>query len=77
MSINVNTYNTGIIPDQNVERIIKEVFDLKPASIINKLGLKSPIYSRFASYGHFGRENNCSWEQIDMVDEIKEKIKEI
>ena len=38
------------------------------------LDLKSPVYSKYAAYGHFGRENNCSWEKIDMVNKLKEKL---
>ena len=53
----------------------KKLFDLNPSQIISKLGLKNSIYKRFASYGHFGRENNCSWEKTNMVSEIKEFMK--
>ena len=73
-SINVNTYNTGSISDNKIIEIIKECFDLKPASIISKLELKKPIYNRYAAYGHFGREDNCTWEKTDMVKQIQEKF---
>ena len=55
--------------------MVDEIFDLKPSQIISKLNLKNPIYKRFASYGHFGRISDCSWEKTDMVSEIKEFIK--
>jgi len=72
MSVNVDSFNTGILSDIKLKSIIKSSFDLKPASIISKLNLKQPIYSRFAAYGHFGREKNCSWEQLDMLSILKE-----
>jgi len=74
LSLNINTYNTGKLSDNRIIEIVNDCFDLQPAKIISKLELKNPIYKRFAAYGHFGRENNCTWEQIDMVDEIKSKI---
>ena len=73
MSVNVNTFGTSTLSDSKLIDLIKDVFDLKPASIINKLHLKNPIYKRFAAYGHFGRENNCFWEKIDMVDKLVKK----
>ena len=75
MSVNINTYNTGAISDNEIVKLIKNLFDLKPASIISKLKLKKPIYSKFASYGHFGREDDCTWENLDMVEELKKNIK--
>ena len=75
MSVNINTYNTGAISDNEIVKLIKNLFDLKPASIISKLKLKKPIYSKFASYGHFGREDDCTWESLDMVEELKKNIK--
>ena len=74
MSVNVNTFDTGKIDDSLITDLVLELFDLKPASIIKTLKLKNSIYTRFASYGHFGREENCPWEKIDMVKKIKEKI---
>ena len=75
MSVNINTYSTGVISDNNLVDLIKKCFDLKPASIISKLKLKRPIYNRFASYGHFGREDECTWEKLDMVEELKQNLK--
>ena len=74
MSVNVNTFDTGKIDDSLITDLVLELFDLKPAAIIKTLKLKNSIYARFASYGHFGREENCPWEKIDMVKKIKEKI---
>jgi S-adenosylmethionine synthetase len=55
VSIAVNTFGTGKVPDQRLERAIREVFDLRPAAIINDLQLRQPIYTPTAAYGHFGR----------------------
>ena len=74
-SINVETFNTSDFSNESIEIMIKKLFDLNPSQIISKLGLKNSIYKRFASYGHFGRENNCSWEKTNMVSEIKEFMK--
>ena len=74
-SINVDTFNTSKYSNDIIENMVGEIFDLKPSQIISKLNLKNPIYKRFASYGHFGRTSDCSWEKTDMVSEIKEFIK--
>jgi S-adenosylmethionine synthetase len=74
-SIHVDTFNTSNYSNESIELMIKEIFGLKPSQIISKLSLKNVIYKRFASYGHFGRENNCSWEETDMKNEIKEFMK--
>jgi len=76
MSVNVNTFNTSKIDDSAIIDIIESIFDLRPASIIEKLNLKNPIYQRFASYGHFGRENDCTWEKLDMINVIEKKLGE-
>jgi S-adenosylmethionine synthetase len=55
VSIMVDTFGTGRVPDERLERAVRKVFDLRPASIIADLQLRQPIYSRTAAYGHFGR----------------------
>jgi len=73
--ISVNTFNTGIIPDEKIERLIKELFDFTPKGMINKLDLRRPIFLSTASYGHFGRnEKNFTWEKLDSVSRIKKAI---
>jgi len=63
-SISINTFGTGTIDDEKLEAIVSEVFDLSPYGILNMLNLKRPIYSKTASYGHFGRtEPEFSWEK--------------
>ncbi len=76
LSINVDTYGTGAIEDDSkLEKIIREIFDLRPAGIIRTLGLKTPgkngwSYQKAAAYGHFGR-NIFPWEKIDKVDALQ------
>ncbi|BAI80975.1 S-adenosylmethionine synthetase [Deferribacter desulfuricans SSM1] len=71
VSIMVNTFGTGIIPDEEIEKIVKQVFDLTPKGIIEALDLRKPIYKQTAAYGHFGRKE-FSWEQTNKADELKE-----
>ena len=76
VSIMVNSFNTGILPDSALEDIIKEVFDLRPSKIINHLKLTRPIYFKTAAYGHFGRElDDFTWERLDKIEELIEVSK--
>ena len=74
MSINVNTFNTGKIPDSNLITIINKVFDLRPEKIIEHLDLKKPIYKKIAAYGHFGRGDDYRWERTDKKDELADYL---
>jgi len=68
VSIMVNTENTGVIPDDEIVKIIRKNFDLSPWGIIQKLDLLRPIYRKTACYGHFGREEEgFTWEKRDAV----------
>jgi len=72
VSINVNTFGTGKIPDQKIKAFISEIFDLRPKAIITHLDLLRPIYRATAAYGHFGRKHeNFTWEKTDKADELK------
>jgi S-adenosylmethionine synthetase len=74
VSVLVNTMGTNKIPQDQIAAIINEVFDLRPAMIIEKLDLLRPIFRNTSAYGHFGRnEPGFTWEKTDMVDEIKAK----
>lgn len=76
ISLNINTYGTGVIPDEKIVEIVKKLFNLKPANIIKRLNLRRPIFKETARYGHFGREHkNFTWEKVDMVDAIKKAAK--
>lgn len=72
VSLMVRTYGTGKIPDSEIERKIRKVFDLTPAGIIESLDLRRPIYRKTAVYGHFGRnEEEFSWEKTNRVKELQ------
>jgi len=74
VSIMIDLMGTGVIPKNRVKEIVLEVFDLRPAAIIEYLDLLRPIYRKTAAYGHFGRnEPEFSWEKTNMVDIIKDK----
>jgi len=74
VSIMVDLMGTGVIPKPRVREIISEVFDLRPAAIIEYLDLLQPIYKNTAAYGHFGRnEPGFTWEKTNMADIIREK----
>lgn len=78
VSIEVDTFGTGKIPDEEIVEIINKVFDLRPAAIIKILNLRRPIYRQVAAYGHFGRDDlDLSWEKLNKVDEIKKLIAEM
>lgn len=74
VSVYVDTYGTGVVDDDTIAKIVTEVFDMRPMAIIEKLKLNNPIYRATSNYGHFGREG-FSWEETDMVDQIKEAQK--
>ncbi len=71
VSVNVNTFGTGIVSDEKLEQAVKEVFDLRPAVIIRTLDLRRPIYRQLAAYGHMGREDlGVIWEKTDKADAL-------
>ncbi len=72
VSVLVDLMGTGTLPKQRVEEIIREVFDLRPAAIIQYLDLLRPIYKKTAAYGHFGRlEPEFTWEKTNKAEEMK------
>ncbi|MBR6653307.1 MAG: methionine adenosyltransferase [Oscillospiraceae bacterium] len=76
VSVLVDAYGTSVVSEEKLAEIIKENFDLRPASIINNLGLRNPIYSATAAYGHFGRTDvDLPWERTDKAEELKKYIK--
>lgn len=76
VSILVDTFNTGKIPDKEIEKIIGKNFNLSPVAIIKKLNLKRPIYKKTAVYGHFGRnEPEFTWEKTDMAETLRKAAK--
>ena len=78
LSIYVDTYGTGTKYEKKLEEILPKIVDLSPKGIIEKLGLRKPIYEKTASYGHFGRtpeiDGSFSWEKIDLVDNLAKHL---
>ncbi|MBR2952968.1 MAG: methionine adenosyltransferase [Clostridia bacterium] len=76
VSVMVDTFGTGILKDSELGDIVNEVFDLRPAAIIDNLKLRNPIYKQLAAYGHVGRTDcDVMWEKTDKVEILKEKAK--
>ena len=72
VSVMVETFGTNHVPEEDIERAVSEVFDLRPGAIIDELDLRRPIYQKTAAYGHFGRElPEFTWEKTDRVDALR------
>jgi S-adenosylmethionine synthetase len=72
ISIMVETFGTGRIPDARISELVDKHFDLRPGAIIRDLGLRRPIYKATASYGHFGRTDiDAPWERTDKADILR------
>jgi len=72
VSVMVNTFDTGVIPEEKLVKLIRKTFDLTPYGIIKELKLRRPIYKNTACYGHFGREDEgFAWEEIDKVKALR------
>ncbi len=73
LSVNVETFGTGRIPDERIAELINQHFDLRPGAIIRDLDLRKPIYQKTAAYGHFGRDDiEFTWERTDKAEALKE-----
>ena len=71
-SVGIETFGTGRLPEGEIERLILEHFDLRPAAIIDRFDLRRPIYRPTASYGHFGRPDlDLPWERLDAVEGLR------
>jgi S-adenosylmethionine synthetase len=76
VSVHVNTYGTGRIPDTELDKILMKEIDMTPRGIIKRLDLLRPIYRKTAAYGHFGRrDKEFTWEKLDLVDTLLRAIK--
>jgi len=74
LSVMVDTFGTGQIPDMKIAKLVEETFDLRPGLIIKNLKLRRPLYKQVAAYGHFGRpELDLPWEKTDKAAELKKK----
>jgi S-adenosylmethionine synthetase len=77
VSVNVNTFGTGSVPTDVLQSAVTELVDLRPAAIIERLGLKRPIYAKTAAYGHFGRTDvELPWEKTDLAMRLNAYVKE-
>ena len=76
ISIGINTFGTGELPEDMLIHIIRDNFDLSPTGIIKMLDLRQPIYKQVSAYGHFGRlDLDLPWERLDKVEELKKYLK--
>jgi S-adenosylmethionine synthetase len=72
MSVLVETFGTGKLPEDQIADLVKKTFDLRPAAIIHNLDLRRPIYRQTAAYGHFGRPDlDLPWERLDKVEALR------
>ena len=78
VSVRVDTFGTGKIDEEIIEKLIEKHFDLRPAGIIKTLDLRRPIYRQTAAYGHFGRTDlDLPWERTDKADELRKEAAKI
>ena len=76
VSVRIDTFGTGTVAESKLEKAARQIFDLRPAGIIQMLDLKRPIYRQTAAYGHMGRTDiDLPWERLDKVDALKEAVK--
>lgn len=74
VSVFVNTFGTGKLADGEIADILVKEFDMRPYAIIKTLGLRKPVYSQTAAYGHFGKPT-LPWEKLDRVNDLKKYLK--
>ncbi|MBC7316326.1 MAG: methionine adenosyltransferase domain-containing protein, partial [Chloroflexi bacterium] len=75
VSLNVETFGTGVIPDREIEALVREHFDLRPGAIIRDLRLRRPIYRPTAAYGAFGRTDiEAPWENTDRAEALRRAV---
>lgn len=73
VSIMIRTFGTGIVPDEDIVKAVKKVFDMRPREIIRQLDLLKPVYLKTATYGHFGRKG-FTWEKTDKIKELRKAL---
>ena len=78
VSLLVDTHGTGVVSDEQLAQLVRKEFDLRPAAIIEMLGLRQPIYRQTAAFGHFGRTDiDLPWEHTDRVEALREAVKHL
>ena len=74
VSFTVDTFGTGVIPDEKLSDIVRDTFDMRPDAIISRLDLLRPIYRQTAAYGHFGRTDvDLPWEHTEFTEILRKK----
>jgi S-adenosylmethionine synthetase len=77
VSVNINTYGTGVVSDEVLQEAVTALVDLRPGAIIQTLQLRRPIYGQTAAYGHFGRTDlDLPWERTDLAEKLKAYVRE-
>jgi S-adenosylmethionine synthetase len=72
VSITLHAYGTERVPETQLEQLVQQHFDLRPAAILRDLDLRRPIYAKTAAYGHFGRDDDdFTWERTDKAEELR------
>ena len=77
ISVLVDSFDTGVVPNETLSELVRDHFTMKPAGIIQTLNLKRPIYLKTASYGHFGRKPEAgffTWESPDRVEDLRRAL---
>jgi S-adenosylmethionine synthetase len=75
VGVYVTTFGTGVVEDEKIAKVVAELFDFRPAALIETLDLLRPIYKKTAAYGHFGRsEKTFSWESTDRAEELASEL---
>ena len=75
VSIRIDTFGTGTVAESKLQEAVRQIFDLRPAGIIQMLDLKRPIYRQTAAYGHMGRTDiDLPWEKLDKVEALKAAV---
>jgi S-adenosylmethionine synthetase len=72
LSIAIETFGTGVVPDEKIVELVRKHFDMRPAAIIRDLDLRKPQYLKVAAYGHFGRNDlDVAWEKTDKANILR------
>ena len=75
VSVMIDTQGTAVVPEDKIEKAVLELVDLRPAAIIEKFKLRTPIYAQLSAYGHMGREDlGVAWESCDIADELRKRL---
>ncbi len=75
VSVMIDTFGTGKVDEERIAKAVDQVFDFRPAAIINRFDLRRPIYCQTAAYGHMGREDiDLPWEKLDLAEELKKSL---